>query len=225
MAKTFDDKKIIYTMNDVSRAYGTKVVLKNISISYFYGAKIGVIGPNGSGKSSLFKILAGIDNDFTGWKYFAEVEHQQGDEKRLPIVEIDNTTYTTLQDFYGYYIGAIDMTRVEFVNAEYYGGGSVEVKPIKMVEHESRDIVNPTLYIGDSKITFNVTLKSTDTLELDFDGSVRVIDTKHNVLSNPTYEGEIPTVINGKNTLRFECESNIQTRARVIVGVIGDDLN
>ena len=66
MAKTFDDKKIIYTMNDVSRAYGTKVVLKNIGISYFYGAKIGVIGANGSGKSSLFKILAGIDTDFTG---------------------------------------------------------------------------------------------------------------------------------------------------------------
>ncbi|MBP3710502.1 MAG: energy-dependent translational throttle protein EttA [Treponema sp.] len=66
MAKTVDDKKIIYTMDDVSRAYGTKVVLKNISISYYYGAKIGVIGPNGSGKSSLFKILAGIDTDFTG---------------------------------------------------------------------------------------------------------------------------------------------------------------
>ena len=53
-------------MNDVSRAYGTKVVLKNIGISYYYGAKIGVIGPNGSGKSSLFKILAGIDTEFTG---------------------------------------------------------------------------------------------------------------------------------------------------------------
>ncbi|MBQ9495432.1 MAG: energy-dependent translational throttle protein EttA [Treponema sp.] len=66
MAKTVDDKKIIYTMDDVSRAYGTKVVLKNISISYYYGAKIGVIGPNGSGKSSLFKILAGVDTDFTG---------------------------------------------------------------------------------------------------------------------------------------------------------------
>ena len=66
MAKTFDDKKIIYTMNDVSRAYGAKVVLKNIGISYFYGAKIGVIGANGSGKSSLFKILAGIDTDYTG---------------------------------------------------------------------------------------------------------------------------------------------------------------
>ena len=66
MAKTFDDKKIIYTMDRVSRSYGTKVVLKDVSISYFYGAKIGVIGPNGSGKSSLFKTLAGIDKDFTG---------------------------------------------------------------------------------------------------------------------------------------------------------------
>ena len=66
MAKTVDDKKIIYTMDRVSRAYGTKVVLKDVSISYYYGAKIGVIGPNGSGKSSLFKILAGVDKDFTG---------------------------------------------------------------------------------------------------------------------------------------------------------------
>jgi len=66
MAKTFDDKKIIYTMDRVGRAYGTKVVLKDISISYYYGAKIGVIGANGAGKSSLFKILAGIDKDFTG---------------------------------------------------------------------------------------------------------------------------------------------------------------
>ncbi|MBO5100627.1 MAG: energy-dependent translational throttle protein EttA [Treponema sp.] len=66
MAKTFDDKKIIYTMDRVSRAYGTKVVLKDISISYYYGAKIGVIGENGAGKSSLFKIFAGLDNDYTG---------------------------------------------------------------------------------------------------------------------------------------------------------------
>lgn len=66
MAKTIDDKKIIYTMDRVSRAYGTKVVLKDISISYYYGAKIGVIGENGAGKSSLFKIFAGIDKDYTG---------------------------------------------------------------------------------------------------------------------------------------------------------------
>ena len=66
MAKTTDDKKIIYTMDRVSRSYGTKVVLKDISISYYYGAKIGVVGANGSGKSSLFKILAGRDTDFSG---------------------------------------------------------------------------------------------------------------------------------------------------------------
>lgn len=66
MAKTVDEKKIIYSMDRVSRAYGTKLVLKDISISYYYGAKIGVIGENGAGKSSLFKIFAGIDKDFTG---------------------------------------------------------------------------------------------------------------------------------------------------------------
>ena len=66
MAKTVDDKKIIYTMDRVSRSHGTKQVLKNISLSYFYGAKIGVIGLNGSGKSSLLRILAGTDTEFTG---------------------------------------------------------------------------------------------------------------------------------------------------------------
>ena len=71
MAKTFDDKKIIYTMDRVSRSYGTKVVLKDISISYYYGAKIGVIGANGSGKSSLFRILAGVDKDFVGETHLA----------------------------------------------------------------------------------------------------------------------------------------------------------
>ena len=66
MAKTYDDKKIIYSMDRVSRTHGTKTVLKDVSISYFYGAKIGVVGENGSGKSSLLKILAGVDKDFVG---------------------------------------------------------------------------------------------------------------------------------------------------------------
>jgi ATP-binding cassette ChvD family protein len=63
---TVDDKKIIYSMNRVSKKHGTKQVLKDISLSYFYGAKIGVIGLNGSGKSSLLKILAGVDTEFSG---------------------------------------------------------------------------------------------------------------------------------------------------------------
>jgi ATP-binding cassette ChvD family protein len=61
-----DDKKVIYTMMGVSKFYDKKQVLKDISLSYFYGAKIGVLGLNGSGKSSLLRILAGVDNDFIG---------------------------------------------------------------------------------------------------------------------------------------------------------------
>ena len=58
--------KVIYSMIGVSKIYDKKPVLKDIYLSYFYGAKIGVLGLNGSGKSSLLKILAGIDNDFLG---------------------------------------------------------------------------------------------------------------------------------------------------------------
>ncbi len=63
---TQDTKKIIYSMMNVSKSHGQKHVLKDISLSYFYGAKIGVLGLNGSGKSSLLKILAGIDSSFSG---------------------------------------------------------------------------------------------------------------------------------------------------------------
>ncbi|MEW6547906.1 MAG: energy-dependent translational throttle protein EttA [Spirochaetota bacterium] len=63
---TYDDKKIIYSMYRVSRKHGMKQVLKDISISYYYGAKIGVIGLNGSGKSSLLRIMAGKDGDYLG---------------------------------------------------------------------------------------------------------------------------------------------------------------
>src|SRR6186713_2811150 len=58
--------KVIYSMIGVSKYYDKKAVLKDIYLSYFYGAKIGVIGLNGSGKSSLLRILAGIDKDING---------------------------------------------------------------------------------------------------------------------------------------------------------------
>ena len=61
-----DTKKVIYSMVGVSRHYDKKPVLKDIYLSYFYGAKIGVLGLNGSGKSTLLRILADIDKDFTG---------------------------------------------------------------------------------------------------------------------------------------------------------------
>ena len=61
-----DVNKVIYSMVGVSKFYDKKPILKDIYLSYFYGAKIGVLGLNGSGKSSLLKILAGRDKDFNG---------------------------------------------------------------------------------------------------------------------------------------------------------------
>jgi ATP-binding cassette ChvD family protein len=61
-----EPNKIIYSMIGVGKTYDKKVILKDIYLSYFYGAKIGVLGLNGSGKSSLLKILAGVDRQFDG---------------------------------------------------------------------------------------------------------------------------------------------------------------
>lgn len=62
-----DDKKIIFSMVGVSKTYPPhKQVLKNIYLSFYYGAKIGIIGLNGSGKSTLLKIIAGIEKEFQG---------------------------------------------------------------------------------------------------------------------------------------------------------------
>ncbi len=65
---TVDDKKIIFSMVGLSKTIKqtNKQVLKNIYLSFFYGAKIGIVGMNGAGKSTLMKIIAGLDNDFQG---------------------------------------------------------------------------------------------------------------------------------------------------------------
>jgi energy-dependent translational throttle protein EttA len=61
-----EPNKIIYSMVKVSKFYHKKPVIKDISLSYFYAAKIGVLGLNGSGKSTLLRIIAGVDNEFNG---------------------------------------------------------------------------------------------------------------------------------------------------------------
>ncbi|MBK8149977.1 MAG: ATP-binding cassette domain-containing protein [Acidobacteria bacterium] len=68
-----EPNKIIFSMVKVSKFYDKKPVLKDIYLSFFYGAKIGVLGLNGSGKSSLFKIIAGTDKDFNGEVVFRKV--------------------------------------------------------------------------------------------------------------------------------------------------------
>ena len=68
-----DDKKVIFSMSKLSKTYqgADKQVLKNIYLSFFYGAKIGILGLNGSGKSSLLKIIAGVDKNYQGDVVFA----------------------------------------------------------------------------------------------------------------------------------------------------------
>ena len=65
---TVDDKKVIFSMVGVSKTIqqNQKQVLKNIYLSFFYGAKIGIIGLNGAGKSTLMKIIAGLDQQYQG---------------------------------------------------------------------------------------------------------------------------------------------------------------
>ena len=65
-------EKIIFSMNGVGKIYPPKKqILKNIYLSFFYGAKIGIIGLNGSGKSSLLRIIAGLDQDYIGEVVFS----------------------------------------------------------------------------------------------------------------------------------------------------------
>src|SRR5882672_1535266 len=63
---TTEPNKVIYSMIGVSKSYDKKIILKDIYLSYFYSAKIGVLGLNGSGKSSLLRILAGVDKEISG---------------------------------------------------------------------------------------------------------------------------------------------------------------
>ncbi len=86
-----DTKKIIYSMMRVSKSHNKQPIIKDISLSYFYGAKIGVLGLNGSGKSTLLRIMAGVDKEFNGEAVlsagysvgYLEQEPQLDDEKTV----------------------------------------------------------------------------------------------------------------------------------------------
>ena len=114
-----DDKKVIFSMSKLSKTYSSsdKQVLKNIYLSFFYGAKIGILGLNGSGKSSLLRIIAGVDKNYQGDVVFApgytvgylEQEPQLDDSKTVIEIVREGVAetmavleeYNTINDLFG----------------------------------------------------------------------------------------------------------------------------
>ncbi|MDI6615250.1 MAG: energy-dependent translational throttle protein EttA, partial [Syntrophaceae bacterium] len=92
-----DARKIIYTMMRVSKFYGNKQVLKDISLSYFYGAKIGVLGLNGSGKSSLLRVMAGVDDEYNG-KAVLSQGYTLGFLEQEPLLDPDKTVQEVVEE-------------------------------------------------------------------------------------------------------------------------------
>jgi energy-dependent translational throttle protein EttA len=92
-----DSQKVIYSMIKVSKYYDKKPVLKDISLSYFHGAKIGVLGLNGAGKSSLLRIMAGEDTEFNGETILSE-GYTVGYLEQEPLVDEDKTVRAVVEE-------------------------------------------------------------------------------------------------------------------------------
>ncbi len=108
--------KVIYSMIRVSKFYDKKPVLKDISLSYFYGAKIGVLGLNGSGKSSLLRILAGVDKEFNGQTILSP-GYTVGYLEQEPLVNVDKTVREVVEE--GVQETVDLLKEFEAINAEF----------------------------------------------------------------------------------------------------------
>ncbi|MGA1386313.1 MAG: ATP-binding cassette domain-containing protein, partial [Flavobacteriaceae bacterium] len=94
-----DDKKVIFSMSGVTKTYKSAQtpVLKNIYLSFFYGAKIGILGLNGSGKSTLLKIIAGVDKDYQGDVVFSP-GYRVGYLQQEPLLDPEKTVLEVVKE-------------------------------------------------------------------------------------------------------------------------------
>lgn len=126
-----DDKKIIFSMYKVSKTYPpNKTVIKDISLSFFLGAKIGIIGLNGSGKSTLLRIIAGLDKAFNGELVFAP-EYSVGLLEQEPILDENKTVIEVVKE--GMQETVDVLNRYEEIN-RLFGEPEVYENPDKMDE-------------------------------------------------------------------------------------------
>ena len=104
-----DDKKIIFSMSGLTKTFSgeSKPVLNNIYLSFFYGAKIGILGLNGSGKSTLLKIIAGIDKNFQGDITFLQ-DYSVGMLEQEPILDDDKTVLEIVKEGVGETVAILD---------------------------------------------------------------------------------------------------------------------
>ncbi len=146
MAQTTDDKKIIFSMVGVSKAFqNNKQVLKDIYLSFFYGAKIGIIGLNGSGKSTLLKIIAGFEKSYQGQVVFSPgysvgylpQEPQLDPEKTVKEVVMEGVQeiYDTLKEY--------DEVNHKFGLPEYYEDPD-KMDALMARQAELQDIIDAT---------------------------------------------------------------------------------
>lgn len=104
-----DDKKIIFSMTGVTKSFqsANTPVLKNIYLSFFYGAKIGILGLNGSGKSTLLKIIAGVDKNYQGDVVFSQ-DYSVGFLEQEPELDADKTVLDVVKEGVGDTVAILD---------------------------------------------------------------------------------------------------------------------
>ena len=144
---TVDDKKIIFSMVGLTKTIKqtNKTILKNIYLSFFYGAKIGIIGLNGSGKSTLMKIIAGLDNDYQGEVVFSP-GYSVGYLPQEPQLDDNKTVREVVQEGVQHIVDALaeyEEINNKFGLPEYYEDAD-KMNELFARQGELQDIIDAT---------------------------------------------------------------------------------
>ena len=144
---TVDDKKIIFSMVGLTKTIRqtNKTILKNIYLSFFYGAKIGIIGLNGAGKSTLLKIIAGLDNDYQGEVVFSP-GYSVGYLPQEPQLDPSKTVREVVQEGVQHVVDALaeyEDINQKFALPEYYEDAD-KMNELFARQGELQDIIDAT---------------------------------------------------------------------------------